>query len=198
MSVFNQLMMKKKGGSSQIQYLQSDGAIYIPLCSSGETLNVKSYKIDIEYLEIANIVGSIFFGTYYSSYGTRNCYGIISNSYYIGPGQIGGYRIYYFNQASSESVTAPQLNNRRIEEKSFTNQQIANSNWGLFGGYKFDTNSGVITYTKCRIWSCILYDGNNNEVANLLPKKENDVLGMYDSIRNKFLPGVGSGSFIAG
>ena len=198
MSKLLSMLMKSKGGGSQIEYLQSDGAIYIPLCESGETLSVKSFKLDIEYLEMS-ASNLIYFGRYYSSYGTSLSYGLQSYPNYIGPGQQDGWKIAFYDKNVSGVVASPFLNNRRTEEKSFSSQVVADSNWGLFGGYNQGSGTpNTLTFSKCKIWSCILYDVDGNEVANLLPKEENGVLGMYDSARNKFIAGVGSGSFIAG
>lgn len=198
MSKLLSMLMAGSGGGSQIEYLQSDGAIYIPLCESGETLNVKSFKLDIEYLEMDSN-GLIYFGRYYSSYGSYASYGLISYPHFIGPGQQDGWLIMFYDRNTAGSAAAPYLNNRRTEEKSFSSQVVVNSNWGLFGGYNQGSGTpNTLTFSKCKIWSCILYDENGNEVANLLPKEENGVLGMYDSARNKFIAGVGSGSFIAG
>ena len=103
----------------------------------------------------------------------------------------------YFDQNATGQTIASM--NRQVIEKSFSSQRTIDNTWGLFGGnYTLTYTPTIIGYAICKIYSLILYDNNGNEVANLLPKEENGVLGLYDSVRNKFIAGVGSGSFIAG
>jgi len=183
--------LAKSGGGSQIEYLQSDGAIYIPLCESGETLNVKSFKIDIEILD--NTKEQIFFGRYYNSYGS------VTYNY----GLVGvfipnfSFCLYSGGYSPKESIS-DYYQIRKELNLSFSSQVAFDNNFGIFGGRWTSSSTDVTKYSFCKIWSCVCYDENGNEVANLLPKEENGILGMYDSVRQKFLVGVGSGSFIAG
>jgi len=179
------------GGGSQIEYLQSDGAIYIPLCESGETLNVKSFKIDIEILD--NTKEQLFLGRYYNRYGSATYnYGLVGVF-------IPNFSLCFYSGALSPKENISDYYQIRKElNLSFSSQVAFDSNYGIFGGNWTSPSGDGIKYGKCKIWSCILYDENGNEVANLLPKEENGVLGMYDSVRQKFIAGVGSGSFIAG
>ena len=173
--------------SSGIEYLQSDGAIYIPLCENGETLNVKSFTIDIECLD--NTEEQLYLGRFaYPSNVSANCYCL--NSRFAPDWAM---RLYSGGYSPEENFN-DAYQNRLLLNLSFSSVRTFDSNYGLFGG---DWNGGI-KYSKCKIWSCILYNGNGNEVSNLLPKEENGVLGMYDSVRQKFIAGVGSGSFIAG
>ena len=184
------MMSSKGGGGGGIEYLQSDGAIYIPLCESGETLNVKSFKLDIEFLNNPNDK-NIYFGTYYTVIGSYKSYGIIGKS-----DQVPNAITFFDKTSTGQDITSMD---RQIIEKSFSTQTTADNTWGIFGGsYSLSFVPVVIGYAICKIWSLICYDENGNEVANLLPKEENGVLGMYDSVRQKFIAGVGSGSFIAG
>ena len=177
--------------SSGIEYLQSDGAIYIPLCVSGETLSVKSFKLDIEILD--NTEEQLFFGRYYNRYGS------VTYNYGLVGVFIPNFTFcLYSGGLSPKEPISDYYQIRKELNLSFSSQVAFDSNYGIFGGKWASSSVDEIRYGKCKIWSCILYDENGNEVANLLPKEENGVLGMYDSVRQKFLAGVGSGSFIAG
>lgn len=180
-----------ESGGGQIEYLQSDGAIYIPLCESGETLNVKSFKLDIEILD--NTKEQVFLGRYYNSYGS------ITYNYGLVGVFIPDFSFcLYSGNYSPKEVISNYYQIRKELNLSFSSQVAFDSDYGIFGGKWTSSPINEIKYGKCKIWSCILYDENGNEVANLLPKEENGVLGMHDSARNKFIAGVGSGSFIAG
>lgn len=191
MSKLLSMLMKSKGGGSQIEYLQSDGAIYIPLCESGETLSVKSFKIDIEILD--NTKEQSFLGRYYNRYGS-----VTSNYGLVGVFIPNFSFCLYSGGFAPKEIIYDYYQIRKELNLSFSSQVTFDSNYGIFGGLWTTSSGDGIRYGKCKIWSCILYDENGNEVANLLPKEENGVLGMYDSVRNKFIAGVGSGSFIAG
>lgn len=193
MSKLLSMLMKSKGGGSQIEYLQSDGAIYIPLCESGETLNVKSFKIDIEFLEETGSTPNIYIGYIYYVYGSNQTIAILRQSFWQAETVTG--LVVNGGATISPNINLTQRENYIV---TFNNTKTFNNNFGIFGGYYEGSATSKFVYGKCKIWSCILYDGDGNEVANLLPKEENGVLGMYDSARNKFIAGVGSGSFIAG
>jgi len=62
-----------------------------------------------------------------------------------------------------------------------------------------DKNNGGY-FSKTKIYKLELYDNEDNLISNLIPcyRKSDNVIGMYDSIRNVFLEKKGTGTFVKG
>ena len=61
----------------------------------------------------------------------------------------------------------------------------------------YNSSNGITYPSKLKIYSAKFYDGNTL-IRDLVPKVENGVAGMYDSISGNFFTNQGSGSFTYG
>lgn len=189
MSMFHELMMKKKGMPEryqEVEYIESDGTQYIDTLIP-KTTNVKC-KLTVQSTN--NSGNHVIF-----SYGSKSgqWFGT-SDTYY----SLGGGNNFSFSSTSKQDVDITikyrQDINVVISEESLTRTYSSS-------GSESDTyrlfNVGSYA-SSCKVYSCEIRDYDNNRlVRNFIPVYDTltQKYGMWESVQGKFYGNAGTGDF---
>jgi len=196
MSMFYELMMKKKGIPSryqEVEYIESTGTQWI------DTGIVPSATIqfvcDVEFTDI--LVGRV--GTIKSipgkNYANRHYFGVLSSRFIGANGNIYNHSITNANtNRHIFSLDNKGLSIDNVLVYSHTGEYETNLSFYLFA---CNDNGSANYYSKVKIYNSQIYD-NNRLVRNFIPVYDTltNKYGIWESVQGKFCGNAGTGDFI--
>jgi hypothetical protein len=207
MSMFYELMMKKKGIPSryqEVEYIESDGTQYIDTGVKGN--QDTNYKIKFQSLKKTGYNFGGVLCSRFSAYYNR--LSIITGDAGTGVAPYGT-EVYVNNGTNTNQISFKSLEayGVRIVEKNGNNvtlngdvqafpEQITYTTPTTLKIGCVDTNGTLSSFFNGKIWYCQIYD-NGTLVRNFIPVYDTltNKYGMWESVQRKFYGNDGTGDF---
>ena len=195
MSMFYELMMKKKGMPSNyelVDYIQADGTQWINTGVGKDLTHTYRFKGKVNFQDVTN---RQLFGAQGGTY-----FGVVSGYYQITQASLGHTTLTApLNTDIDFDVTFDLPNNKYSYTINGTTATNVNSdfpftNVGKF--YLFNIGDNLSFPCKCKLYGFELYD-NNKLVRNFIPVYDTltNKYGMWESVQGKFYGNNGTGDF---
>ena len=186
-------VVKLVDGYTELEYIGLSGAQQI---DTGTKFNMQSGSCEITFqasttsqngMLIASTNSNYFWLYYYNNANKINLYVYAS-----------GQKVIQGDAVDLNKHTIEYKNKHMyidsVDKGSFTvtlSETTGNVYIGSYGGNYF---------FQGKVFSCRLYDGDNNLIRNFIPAKRNkdNVIGMYDTVNRVFYTNSGTGTFTAG
>lgn len=183
-----------------VEYIESTGTQYLDI-----GLNVTEFdKVDIDYLVTNPKAWTGLFGVDgvdeskrvgYNNPASFFCIGWYSSIYTFNAPSVARHLLSFEGVQGMQKV---MIDNNTVLEKNDNRQPIGDTSAFLFA-ISYNGAPKLAELFHAKMYSCKLYlDGDL--VADLRPaiREEDNVVGMYDAVRDIFLENQGSGAFVAG
>ena len=191
-------------GYTQLEYIESTGTQYI---DTGYTPTTAGYSANVKFMLTGDTLNNqtiIGFNTVLSNVRERMSFGLNGTARVVfgyGNGSTeysndgsGVIQLNRLTEINVNFVTSASLRINGTEYFSTSTFTRANST----SVYLMKVNGSEQSSTG-RWYSAQIYNQNNELVRNFVPAKNaSGVVGMYDTVNNRFYENAGSGSFIAG
>lgn len=201
----------------QVEYIESTGTQYI---DTDYSLKSNAQRVYIDYEKTDVSASTVMFGSEYSPTKTNGSdrtfsllfYGTYSSSLYIGSSRQVVFlptnvdkRYKLDLVAENQFLSGVHIDvetNQKMSinyEYAIANGDLSTNNKSLFLFADNFVNDNAMYYSKVKIYNFKLYD-DKELVRNLIPcyRTEDNIVGMYDVVEDKFYENSGTGEFIKG